>query len=37
MCLDKLEELLNQGDELLGVTSSAADFEAWNAEQAKAA
>lgn len=36
-CLDKLEELLNQGDELLGVTSSAADFEAWNAEQAELA
>ncbi len=36
MCLDKLEELLNQGDEILGVTSSAADFEAWNAAQAQA-
>ena len=35
-CLDKLEELLNQGDEILGVTSSAADFEAWNAAQAQA-
>ena len=36
-CLDKLEELLNEGDELLGMESSAANFEAWNAEQAKAA
>lgn len=36
-CLDRLEELLDQGDEILGVESSAANFEAWNAEQAKAA
>ena len=36
-CLDKLEALLDEGDELLGVTSTAENFEAWNAEQAKAA
>lgn len=35
-CLDILEDLLNQGDEILGVESSAANFEAWNAAQAAA-
>ena len=33
-CLDKLESLLDEGDKILGVESTAANFEAWNAAQA---
>ena len=32
--IDEGNKLLDEGDKLLGVTSSAADFEAWNAQQA---